>query len=151
MSVNNSELVTSVKGRPRRILTSEMRMWQDEFHSLLSSVQGEFDAFAKEFDENKHVLLMNHYYFMPVKEIMTCGKVKRIKKRRFDLCNLQKRPNDVICAHLGIDDALICMTNVRKLVSPTNEHFMMFEIEKRSVHEVTSMSEAYEEVILDYY
>jgi Holliday junction resolvase RusA-like endonuclease len=84
-----------------------------QVNNLLRKYKNDFNKFNNAFDEKKHFLTCDYYFYKPI----LTKKDKRISKTSGDLSNVVKSLEDVVFKHLTADDSQVCILNVHKFHS----------------------------------
>lgn len=134
-----------------RFKNSKYKRFEKEFNAQLILHSVKFDKLLKEFKLDNNTIFIHYYFFFPYSEIVTQKGV--IKKRRWDLCNLTKIPNDLLSNYIGIDDALFVEGDIAKHISPDDSFKFFIDISIHTFKEWEAggiyMNKALERIILN--
>lgn len=118
--------------RGRMIKSAQARVYEREFKLLLNKFSKEITAFFSMFDDEKHALDAEFYFYFPEEELLT--KNGHIKERRHDLDNMLKSTIDNLFSSLPVDDALVCSMFARKI--PSDKHMIAVTLTRVDIPEI---------------
>lgn len=99
------------KGRVYK--TKKTQQFISQVNLMMRQYKNDLNKFNKYYDENKHFLICDYYFYKPIMH----KKDKRVSKNSGDLSNLVKALEDAIFKHLHADDSAVCVLNVHKIDS----------------------------------
>jgi len=135
ISLNNSHLQLKTG---RRIKAKKTIDWINSFTGAALDSRKDIQKLSEMFRDTEHFLQVEYLFFLPKNKILT--KKGSIAKRRNDLDNLLKIPNDVLTKLLNIDDSQFCILEPKKLISPDNQYHIVINIHMRSLEELAKIS-----------
>lgn len=112
INLNNCYTISSIGGKIRRFPSKEYKQFESSVNIQLRKYKNEINKFNKEFNQEKHYLVCEYKFYMPV---MT--KDNRVSQRSGDCSNLVKAIEDIIFKNLLCDDSHITELLISKIHS----------------------------------